>query len=98
MKYTLLKKILRIFISDAESLMSKHETGYMCLICNRVSAAKVRNEDVLTYFMSLLQGNMKKHIESVHMQDEPQQCGFCERKFKNKNSLQNHISLSHRKH
>jgi len=68
---------------DAESLMSKHETGYMCLICHRVSAAK---------------GNMKKHIESVHIQDEPQQCGFCERKFKNKNSLQNHISLSHRKH
>ena len=58
-----------------------------------MSAAKVRNEDVLTYFMSLLQGNMKKHIESVHMQDEPQQCGFCERKFKNKKSLQNRISL-----
>jgi len=68
---------------DVESLMSKHETGYMCLICHRVSAAK---------------GNMKKHIESVHMLDEPQQCGFCERKFKNKNSLQNHMSLSHRKH
>jgi len=67
---------------DVDSLMSKLDTGYLCLVCNRVSAAK---------------GNMKKHIESVHIQEEPQQCGLCERKFKNKNSLQNHMSLSHRK-
>jgi len=69
--------------TDIESLISKHDSGFMCLLCQKVCAAK---------------GNMKKHIESVHIQEEPQQCGFCEKKFKNKNSLQNHISLSHRKH
>jgi len=67
---------------DVESLMSKRESGFVCLICQRVCSAK---------------GNMKKHIESVHIPEEPQPCGFCEKKFKNKNSLQNHTSLSHRK-
>ena len=61
--------------------MAKNDDGFTCLICGRVSARKE---------------NMKKHIESVHIQDEPKQCGLCEKKFKNKNSLQNHMSMIHR--
>jgi len=67
---------------DVESQLAKHADGFVCLICGRVSARK---------------DNIKKHIESVHIEDEPKQCGFCEKKFKNKNSLQNHVSVIHRK-
>jgi len=69
--------------TDVESLMAKMQdgTGHMCLICNKVSTMKY---------------NLKKHIESIHLQDEPQDCTLCGRKFKNKNTLQNHMSLSHR--
>jgi len=69
--------------SDVESMMAKLEdgTGHMCLICNKVSAMKY---------------NLKKHIENMHLQEEPQDCALCGRRFKNKNTLQNHMSLSHR--
>jgi len=69
--------------TDVESLMAKMQdgTGHMCLICNKVSTMKY---------------NLKKHIETIHLQEEPQDCTLCGRKFKNKNTLQNHMSLSHR--
>jgi len=55
--------------------------GFMCLICHKVASQKP---------------NLKKHIECMHTEDEPQHCSFCGKRFKNKNTLQNHISLHHR--
>ena len=45
----------------------------------------------------VLKGNLKKHIESMHMTPDAQECPQCGKQFKNKNTLQNHISLVHRK-
>ena len=69
--------------ADVESLMAKLDdgTGYMCLVCNSLSA---------------MQSNLKKHIEGTHLQYEPQDCSPCGRTCKKKNTLQNHMSLSHR--
>ena len=51
---------------------------------------------VYIYF-SLLQGNMRKHLEGVHIVDLPLPCQLCGKVFKNKNTLSNHISLTHRR-
>jgi len=69
----------------AASLVAQLEggDGFMCLICSKVSSTK---------------GNLKKHVESMHTEDQPQNCKFCGKKFKNKNTLQNHVSLHHRNH
>jgi len=55
--------------------------GFMCIVCNKVSSQKT---------------NLKKHILSMHTEDAPQNCSFCGKQFKNKNTLQNHVSLNHR--
>jgi len=67
----------------AASLVAQLEggNGFMCLLCNKVSSTK---------------GNLKKHVESMHTLDEPQNCKYCGKKFKNRNTLQNHVSLHHR--
>jgi len=67
----------------AASLVAQLEegNGFMCLLCSKVSSTK---------------GNLKKHVESMHTEDQPQKCKFCGKNFKNKNTLQNHVSLHHR--
>jgi len=67
----------------AASLVAQLEggSGFMCLLCNKVSSTK---------------GNLKKHVESMHTEDEPQNCKYCGKNFKNRNTLQNHVSLRHR--
>ena len=63
--------------------MSKLEdgAGYLCLVCHKIVVQK---------------GNLKKHVESMHMGNEPRECSICGKSFKNLNSLQNHMSLTHR--
>jgi len=56
-------------------------TGFMCLVCNKISSHKT---------------NLKKHVQCMHTEDKPQNCSFCGKQFKNKNTLQNHVSLNHR--
>jgi len=56
-------------------------TGFMCLVCNKISSHKT---------------NLKKHVQCMHTEDKPQSCSFCGKQFKNKNTLQNHVSLNHR--
>jgi len=72
-----------VSIEYADSLVAQLEggSGFMCLICNKVSSTK---------------GNLKKHVESMHTEDQTQNCKHCGKKFKNKNTLQNHVSLHHR--
>jgi len=68
---------------DSSSLIAPlEEGGFLCLICNKEASTK---------------GNLKKHIESMHMDESPVACNICGRYFKNKNTLQNHFSLTHRK-
>jgi len=55
--------------------------GFMCLVCNKVSSQKT---------------NLKKHIQCMHTEDQPRNCSYCGKQFKNRNTLQNHISLHHR--
>jgi len=55
--------------------------GFICLVCNKTASKK---------------GNLKKHIESMHILVDVQTCRYCGKQLKNKNSLQNHISLIHR--
>jgi len=55
--------------------------GFMCLLCNKVSSQKT---------------NLKKHIQCMHTEDTPQDCSYCGKQFKNRNTLQNHVSLHHR--
>ena len=43
-----------------------------------------------------IQTNLKKHIQCMHTDDKPQSCSFCGKQFKNRNTLQNHVSLNHR--
>ena len=66
-----------------ETMISKLDDGggFMCLACEKVVAHK---------------GNLKKHIISMHLGDTPHDCHICGRKFKNLNSVQNHVSINHR--
>ena len=50
----------------------------------------------MEYVCDREQGNMRKHLEAMHIVDRPLPCSLCGRLFKNKNTLSNHVSLSHR--
>jgi len=67
-----------------ESMIGKMDdgVGFMCLVCQKVVLHK---------------GNLKKHIVSMHMGENPQECTICGKLFKNLNSLQNHTSIHHRR-
>ena len=41
-------------------------------------------------------GDMKKHVESNHITNTQVVCNLCGKVYKNRNSLGNHISLSHK--
>ena len=56
-------------------------SGFMCLLCNKVAIRK---------------GDMKMHVETQHLDAGPHECQHCGKQFKNKNTLKNHISLTHR--
>ena len=55
--------------------------GFMCSICKKISKKK---------------SNMKVHITSVHLTEEPKQCDSCEKQLKNMRSLKDHINREHR--
>jgi len=76
-------KFYNLITGSIDAMISKLEdgAGYLCLVCHKVVVQK---------------GNLKKHISSMHIGDQPRDCNFCGKRFKNMNSLQNHISLSHR--
>jgi len=68
---------------DSSSLMAPlNDGGFICLVCQKEASTK---------------GNLKKHIESMHMEEDPVACNVCGKIFKNRNTLQNHISLTHRR-
>lgn len=69
--------------AESEAMVATLENGegFICLVCNKISSVK---------------GNLKKHVESMHIKEVPVDCKFCRKPFKNKNSLQNHVSLNHR--
>ena len=74
-------------------------SGFMCLVCNKIGTQKVNILLIVSMILieCVLKGNLKKHIESMHMTPDAQECPQCGKQFKNKNTLQNHISLVHRK-
>jgi len=64
-----------------ESMIAKHEEGFICIVCQKVALHK---------------GNLKKHVVGMHLGDSSQNCDICGKRFKNLNSLQNHVSINHR--
>jgi len=68
---------------DWRTLMAQLEdgSGFMCILCNKIA---------------IIKGNMKTHIESMHLTEAPLPCNICGKLFKNKNTLSNHFSLTHR--
>ena len=62
-------------------MIAKHEEGFICLVCQKVALHK---------------GNLKKHVVGMHLGDSSQNCDICGKRFKNLNSLQNHVSINHR--
>ena len=72
-------------------------SGFMCLVCNKIGTQKVNIcKMLLRTKVKVFKGNLKKHIESMHMTVDAQECPHCGKQFKNKNTLQNHVSLVHR--
>ena len=66
----------------SEYIIQLEDRSFMCTICEKTAPHK---------------GNLKKHMESMHFQsDYKESCEYCGKLFKNKNSLQNHISLTHK--
>ena len=68
---------------DIDSVVIRLDNGcgFQCSVCLKITSTKT---------------NLKRHIGSVHMIEEPAPCEHCGKQFKNSHTLRNHISLNHK--
>ena len=69
------------------SMMDRIDGAWTCTVCGKV--------EKLNKLKKSNRSNIKKHIESMHMEGGSHPCGMCEKVFSSRNGLQQHISRNH---